>query len=234
RRGEAIRRIGGDPDRILDARRPKGSHHCYIELHIEQGGTLERAGIPVGVVEGIVAIDKYDAVVTGFANHAGTTPIADRHDALLAAAHLTVAVRDAVTRHPRRQVGTVGHIDVSPNSPNVIPGLARLSIELRDLSPDTLVSMMDDIRARAREIAANTQTTIEFTQTMKAAPAVATAEVQRAIEQAAQSRGLQSSRLPSGAGPDAQMMALVGPMGMIFVPSVGGVSHAPKALTPGD
>src|SRR5204863_5533383 len=76
RRADCIRKIGGDPDRILEARRPKGSHHCYIELHIEQGGTLERAAIPVGVVEGIVAIDRYEAVITGFANHAGTTPIA--------------------------------------------------------------------------------------------------------------------------------------------------------------
>src|SRR5204863_1052013 len=126
------------------------------------GGTLERAGVPVGVVEGIVAIDKYDAVVTGVANHAGTTPIAERHDAMLAAAHLTVAVRDAVTRMPGRQVGTVGHIEITPNSPNVIPGSARLSVELRDLSPQKLVSMMDDIRARAAEIGKTTQTTIAF------------------------------------------------------------------------
>jgi N-carbamoyl-L-amino-acid hydrolase len=231
RRGDAIRRIGGNPDRILEARRPKGAHHCYLELHIEQGGTLERAGVPIGVVEGIVAIDKYDAVVTGFANHAGTTPIAERHDAMLAAAHLTVAVRDAVTRLPGRQVGTVGHLEITPNSPNVIPGLARLSIELRDLSPEKLVTMMDDIRARAREIAANTQTMIEFTPMMKAAPAVAAPEVQGAIERAGAALGLGTSRLPSGAGHDAQMMALLGPMGMIFVPSVAGVSHSPKELT---
>jgi N-carbamoyl-L-amino-acid hydrolase len=231
RRADAIRRIGGDPDRIREANRGKGSHHCYIELHIEQGGTLDASGIPIGVVEGIVAIDKYDAVVTGFANHAGTTPMADRHDAMLAAAHLTVAVRDAVTRRPGRQVGTVGHIEVTPNSPNVIPGLARLSIELRDVSPQTLVAMMDDIRSRAREIAAATQTTIAFTQTMNAAPAIATPEVQAAIERAADSLRLGATRLPSGAGHDAQMMALLGPMGMIFVPSVGGVSHSPKELT---
>jgi N-carbamoyl-L-amino-acid hydrolase len=234
RRADAIRRIGGNPDRIGDAQRARGSHHCYIELHIEQGGTLERAGVPVGVVEGIVAIDKYDAIVTGFANHAGTTPIAERHDALLAAAHLTVAVRDAVTRIPGRQVGTVGHIEVTPNSPNVIPGTARLSIELRDLSPAKLVSMMDDIRARAREIAANTQTTIEFARAMNAAPATAAPEVQSAIERAARELDLGSIRLPSGAGHDAQMMALLGPMGMIFVPSVAGVSHSPKELTSWD
>jgi beta-ureidopropionase / N-carbamoyl-L-amino-acid hydrolase len=231
KRGDAIRKIGGDPDRIFDARRPKGSHHCYLELHIEQGGTLERAAIPVGVVEGIVAIDRYEALVTGFANHAGTTPIAERHDAMLAAAHLTVAVRDAVTRLPGRQVGTVGQIEITPNSPNVVPGLARLSIELRDLSSEKLVALMDDIRARAREIAATTGTTIAFSQAMTAAPAAATTEVQSAIERAAGSLALATARLPSGAGHDAQNMALLGPMGMIFVPSVGGVSHSPKELT---
>ncbi len=138
-RGDAIRRIGGDPGRILDARRPKGAHHCYLELHIEQGGTLERSNTAIGVVEGIVAIDRHEALITGFANHAGTTPIAERQDAMLAAAHLTIAVRDAVTKVPGRQVGTVGQIELTPNSPNVIPGRARLSIELRDLSSQKLV-----------------------------------------------------------------------------------------------
>ena len=231
RRGDAIRRIGGDPDRIAEARRARGSHHCYLELHIEQGGTLERAGIPVGVVEGIVAIDRYESIVTGVANHSGTTPLADRHDALLAASHLTIAVRDAATRLPGRQVATVGRIEVTPNSANVVPGLARLSIELRDLDPNTLTSMMNDIRARATEIATNTGTAIAFRELARAAPAVATPTVQNAIERAATSLNLATTRLPSGAGHDAQMMALLGPMGMIFVPSVGGVSHSPKELT---
>jgi len=230
-RGDAIRRIGGDPGRILDARRPKGAHHCYLELHIEQGGTLERSNTAIGVVEGIVAIDRHEALITGFANHAGTTPIAERQDAMLAAAHLTIAVRDAVTRAPGRQVGTVGQIELTPNSPNVIPGRARLSIELRDLSSQKLSGIMNDIRARAREIAASTRTTIEFATAMAAEAAVATPEVQQAIERAAGSLGLSAARLPSGAGHDAQNMALIGPMGMIFVPSVGGVSHSPKELT---
>ena len=231
RRADAIRKIGGDPDRILEARRPKGSHHCYLELHIEQGGTLERAHVPVGVVEGIVAIDRYDVTITGVANHAGTTPIPERHDAMLAAAHLTIAVRDAATRVPGRQVATVGRIEVTPNSPNVIPGLVRLSVELRDLSPQTLASMADDIRARAKEIGTTTGTAIEFTRLADAAPAAATPEVQGAIERAATALRLGTTRLPSGAGHDAQMMARLGPMGMIFVPSVGGVSHSPKELT---
>jgi N-carbamoyl-L-amino-acid hydrolase len=91
-RADAIRKIGGAPDRITDAIRPRGAHHCYLELHIEQGGVLERERIPVGVVEGIVSIDRYEVTVTGFANHAGTTPMADRRDALLAASHLTISV----------------------------------------------------------------------------------------------------------------------------------------------
>jgi N-carbamoyl-L-amino-acid hydrolase len=231
RRGDAIRKIGGDPDRILEARRDKGSHHCYLELHIEQGGTLDRSGTPVGVVEGIVAIDRYEATITGVANHSGTTPLADRHDALLAASHLTIAVREAATRRPGRQVATVGRIEVTPNSANVVPGLAQLSVEMRDLDPRTLAAMMDDIRARAGEIGSATGTTIAFRELARAKPAVATPEVQTAIERAAQRLDLESSRLPSGAGHDAQMMALLGPMGMIFVPSIGGISHSPKELT---
>ena len=230
-RADAIRRIGGAPDRIREAMRPKGSIHAYLELHIEQGGTLDRAGIPVGIVEGIVAIDKYDAVVTGFANHAGTTPMGERQDALVAASRLTLAVREAVTTRPGRQVGTVGHIEVTPNSPNVIPGLAKLSVELRDLSQDTLDAMAVDIRARAAQIASETRTTVDLTRIMHAEGASASAQVQAAIERASGALGLKTMRLPSGAGHDAQMMAKIAPMGMIFVPSVAGVSHSPKELT---
>jgi N-carbamoyl-L-amino-acid hydrolase len=231
RRADAIRKIGGNPDRILDARRMKGSIHCYIELHIEQGGNLEKAAVPIGVVEGIVAIDKYDVTVTGFANHAGTTPMAERQDALLAAAQLTIAVREVVTSEPGRQVGTVGHLEILPNAPNVIPGVARMTIEVRDLSPEKLRRLGDAIRARARDIATTTRTTIELKPASLAPPATASPDVQRAIERAAASLALPTTRLPSGAGHDAQMMAQIAPMGMIFVPSIGGISHSPKELT---
>src|SRR5262249_10496632 len=109
--------------------------------------------------------------------------------------------------------------------------LVRLSVELRDLTPEKLATMADDIRARARDIERATATTIAFRKLADAAPAIATPEVQDAIERAARTRRLESMRLPSGAGHDAQMMARLGPMGMIFVPSVGGVSHSPKELT---
>jgi N-carbamoyl-L-amino-acid hydrolase len=230
-RSDAIRKIGGDPGRITDAVRRRGAHHCYLELHIEQGGMLERQGVPVGVVEGIVAIDRHEVTITGFANHAGTTPMPDRQDALLAASHLTIAVHHIVSSEPGRQVGTVGRLDVIPNAPNVISGAARLTIELRDLSPEKLERLADRIRLRAVEIARDTKTSIEFTSSSHNAPANAAEEVQRAIERTARRLGLASQRMPSGAGHDAQMMARLSPMGMIFVPSVRGISHSPLELT---
>jgi beta-ureidopropionase / N-carbamoyl-L-amino-acid hydrolase len=231
RRADAIRKIGGDPDRIMEAVRAKGSYHCYLELHIEQGGTLEKASIPVGVVEGIVAIHRYTAVVTGFANHAGTTPMGERQDALVAASQLTLAVREIVTREPGRQVGTVGHIEVTPNAPNVIPGEVQLVIELRDLSETKLATLIDGIRARSRDISVSGGTKIEIKELSRNPPALATSDVQVAIERAAGAMRLSTRRLPSGAGHDAQMMAQLAPMGMIFVPSVNGISHSPKELT---
>jgi N-carbamoyl-L-amino-acid hydrolase len=230
-RADAIRRIGGAPERIETAIRSKGAHHGYLELHIEQGGTLESRRTPVGIVQGIVSIQRYRAVITGVANHAGTTPMADRQDALVSASRLTLGVREAVTNRPGRQVGTVGHLVVEPNAPNVIPGMVQLTIELRDLSPELLASLADEIQARAAEIAKTSRTTIELTSLGGNPPALASADVQQAIERAAAARGLESVRLPSGAGHDAQMMAQLGPMGMIFVPSAGGISHSPRELT---
>ena len=231
RKADGIRRIGGDPDRIADARRQPGSHHCYLELHIEQGGTLDRQRVQVGVVEGIVSISRYRATVTGFANHAGTTTMADREDALVAASQLVLAVREEVTRVPGRQVGTVGRLDVTPNAANVIPGKVELSIELRDLDETKLKSIAHAIAARGRAIARATKTSIEIAPTGHYGPALATPSVQTAIERAASQLGFTHLRLPSGAGHDAQMAATLGPMGMIFVPSVGGVSHSPKERT---
>ena len=231
RRADGIRKIGGNPDRIMDARATKGAYHAYLELHIEQGGNLDRSGTPIGVVEGIVAIDRYDATITGFATHAGTTPMGERQDALIAASQLTLAVRDVVTREPGRQVGTVGQLEVVPNAPNVIPGTVKLTIELRDLSSQKLVQLAETIQARARDIAASTKTQIEIRRVSVNPPALASSDVQAAIGRAADLLNLQAARMPSGAGHDAQMMAQLMPMGMIFVPSIGGVSHSPKELT---
>lgn len=231
KRADGIRRIGGDPDRIEEAVRKPGAWHAYFELHIEQGATLHAAGIPIGVVEGIVSIHRYDVVLSGFANHAGTTPMTDRQDALLAAAHVVQMVRDVVTSRKGRQVGTVGRLEVSPNSPNVIPGKVTLSIELRDLAEATLESLATEIRTRATAIAKATRTELTMTLASRNPPALAASGMQQAVERAAGTARLESRRLPSGAGHDAQMIASLCPMGMIFVPSVGGISHSPLERT---
>lgn len=231
KQADAIRKLGGDPGRMAEARRAPGSFYCYLELHIEQGGTLDAAGIPIGVVEGIVAIDRYEVEIRGVANHAGTTPMPERHDALLAASHLTIAVNEAVRREPGRQVGNVGQLSVTPNAPNVVPGLVRMTIELRDLSAEKIAKLAEEIRTRATSIAALTGTEIAIRMAAHHDSALATAEIQKSIEASCAKLGLASKRLPSGAGHDAQNMARLGPMGMIFIPSVGGVSHAPKEFS---
>lgn len=228
---DGLRRIGGDPERLAEARRAPGSIHCYLELHIEQGGNLEKAGIPIGVVDGIVGIDHYDVDIQGFANHAGTTPMGERHDALLAASRIVEAVRDIATRSPGRQVGTVGRLEVFPNAVNVIPGRVKLTIEFRDLSQDTVSRLGAEATERVQQIAKQTATEITMTRVSRDTPAAADAAIQREIEAAAASLALPTMHLPSGAGHDAQNLAMLGPMGMIFVPSVAGISHSPKELS---
>jgi N-carbamoyl-L-amino-acid hydrolase len=231
RRRDGIRRIGGDPDHLDQARIPAGSLAAYVELHIEQSGRLEQAGVKIGVVDGIVAIDEYEVEIDGAANHAGTTPMADRRNALLAAARLIEAVQEEVTRVPGRQVGTVGHLEVHPNVRNIVPGQVKCSIELRDLDAAKIEAIGQAIQARARTIAAETGTQIAITKVEGDAPALASPAIQRRIEQAAADLELSTLHLPSGAGHDAAPLSALAPMGMIFVPSIGGISHSPRERT---
>ena len=228
---DGLRKIGGDPERLGEAARKAGSIHAYLELHIEQGGVLDKAGIPIGVVDGIVCIDRYNVVVEGFANHAGTTPMPGRRNALIAAARLVEAVNDVVTSETGRQVGTVGQLAVFPNAPNVIPGRVEMTVELRDLSEAKVAALGEAVQARGREIADATDTKITFRRVEHILPALADAAIQAHIESTARSLGLAFMHLPSGAGHDAQLLAKLGPMGMIFVPSIAGISHSPKELS---
>ncbi len=234
KRADALKRIAGNPDQIETAVRGKGAWHSYVELHIEQGGSLDQAKIPIGLVEGIVGIHRYDVVIEGVANHAGTTPMGERRDAMVAAAQLTLAVREIAARRQGRQVGTVGRIEVEPNSPNVIPGRVTLSVEFRDLSEQVLGELGDAVKARSTGIAKDTGTTITFKLASTNIGAPANSGVQDAIGKAADALKLQTRRLPSGAGHDAQQIARLCPMGMIFVPSIGGISHSPRELTTWD
>ena len=231
KRADGLKRIGGDPDRLAEARIAPGTLHAYLELHIEQSGLLEKAGAPIGVVDGIVAIDEYEVEITGFANHAGTTPMPERRNALLAAARFIEAVQEEVTREPGRQVGTVGHLEVFPNARNVVPGRVKATLELRDLDAAKIKTIGERIAAWAATIAAETRTGITLREVEQDPAALATPRIQHEIESAAAALGLKTMHLPSGAGHDAQILAGVTEMGMIFVPSLGGISHSPKELT---
>jgi N-carbamoyl-L-amino-acid hydrolase len=228
---DGIRFLGGDPDRLAGVRRAPGSIAAYLELHIEQGGVLDAAGIQIGVVEGIVGIGWWDVTVEGAANHAGTTPMDRRHDALLSAARFIQEVNRIVTAEPGRQVGTVGRIEARPGAPNVIPGLVRLSLELRDLDAGKIATLYGRIEEAAHAIGRTDGTTFTFRRISENVPAPSDPVVRDAIRRAARDLGLSTRDMPSGAGHDAQDMARLGPMGMIFIPSVGGISHSPRELS---
>lgn len=228
---EGIKFIGGDVSRLSEVRRKKGDIAAYLELHIEQGGTLDNEKVNIGVVEGIVGINWWDVSIEGFANHAGTTAMNNRQDALLAAAKFIEAVNRVVTSVPGRQVGTVGRITALPGAPNVIPGKVVLSLELRDLDAAKINMLFDKIKSEAEKIAAESKTKFDFKEINVNIPAPTDPKIRSLISDAAHDLGLTTKSLPSGAGHDAQDMARLGPVGMIFVPSVGGISHSPREFS---
>lgn len=229
---EGLKVIGGDPDRIQSVARQKGDVAAFIELHIEQGRILETENIQIGIVKGIVGISIYDVTIEGVANHAGTTPMNLRQDALLAASKLILAIHEVINGHEGQQVGNVGKITVKPGAYNVIPEKVVLGMELRDLSYDKIMVMFKEIESKAAAIAASTGTSIAFKNKPPVVmPAASDTSIQNKIMEAATSLGYSYTFMPSGAGHDAQNMSLIAPMAMIFVPSVGGVSHSPKEFT---
>src|SRR6266849_2156616 len=228
---EGIKFIGGDPAKLDNVRRKPGSIAAYLELHIEQGGTLESEMVDIGIVEGIVGINWWDVTIEGFANHAGTTPMNNRQDALLAAAKFIEAVNRIVTSIPGRQVGTVGRIQALPGAPNVIPGKVVLSLELRDLDAAKIQMLFEKIRTEADQIAKASKTKFDFKEINVNIPAPTDARIRALIDQSAKELGLSTKQMPSGAGHDAQDMARLTPVGMIFIPSIGGISHSPKEFS---
>lgn len=230
--GDGIRALGGDPARIHEARRAPGSVAAFVELHIEQGAILDESGIDIGVVEGIVGIRWWDVTVEGVANHAGTTPMNRRRDALVTAAELALAANRIASTTPGTQVATVGRISAEPGAPNVIPGRVTLSLEIRDLVADKMESIFREVATEAKRIANARGTSVRFDEVdLALTPAPTDERLRKIVESSAESLGLSHRRMPSGAGHDAQDMAHLAPMGMIFVPSKGGISHAPKEYT---
>jgi N-carbamoyl-L-amino-acid hydrolase len=227
--GEGIAFLGGDPVRIGTASRRGDGIAAYLELHIEQGGRLEAGRIQIGIVEGIVGIRRWTVTVEGAANHAGTTPMDARSDALLAAARFIVAAHGLIREAPGPQVGNVGRIKAEPGAPNVIPGRVELTLELRDLDDDRLRGLFERIAAEAARLGFASKTVFSFAEIgPPSMPSIADERLRGLLSEAAAALGYSWRAMPSGAGHDAQNMARLGPMAMIFIPSRGGISHSPK------
>ena len=198
---------------------------CYFETHIEQGPVLEDHDITIGVVTGVLGIRWYDCVVTGMEAHAGPTPMALRKDALQVAAALMQQVVACAHRHPPHGRGTVGMVNVHPNSRNVIPGRVKFSIDLRNAS-DALCELMDaDIRAVAAKLSAESGLPIEITPVSAYPAQPFHADCVEAVGRAAAKLGYSHMPVVSGAGHDAVYMARLAPAGMIFIPCKDGISH---------
>lgn len=223
--------IGGDPTRFREAARKKGDFKAFLELHIEQGGFLDREGINIGVVEGIVGIKQWMVTFTGKANHAGTTPMDQRQDAMLAAAKFVVETNRIARSIEGRQVATNGKINALPGAPNVIPGKVEMTLEIRDLDFEKILAVFDKIELAAKTIEKETGVAISFSDLNEDIPAMTDKRIQNLIAASAKNLGLTHKFMPSGAGHDTQDMARIAPTGMIFVPSKDGISHSPKEFT---
>jgi len=204
-----------------------GRHVGYLEAHIEQGDTLESGRLAVGVVTSIVGIWQYQINFVGEQNHAGTTRMAARKDAGLALAKFCVAIDE---RFPAacgpRTVWTTGRITLDPGAPSIIPGGAEMLFQIRDDNPAVIARLEGLLKAMADDVNASGRCTVSVEKLRTGAPAMMNSGFQDAIEAASKAvAGGRSIRMPSGAGHDAQLLATIMPAGMLFVPSIGGISH---------
>ena len=220
--------IGGNMLQISKAPRQVSEISAYFELHIEQGPELHQSGVPIGVVTGITGRWVYGVEIIGVANHAGTTPMSGRQDALVSASQLVLAVQRMASDLEICRVGTVGNIQSYTNAANVIPGRISLGVEFRDVDMNCLAAADQELRKLANQIEQKDRVTITITRFENTESVQIKPTMQNLVEQAANLTGLSHKRLPSGAGHDAQAMANITDTAMIFVPSVNGISHAPE------
>mgnify|MGYP002780860434 FL=1 len=226
-----LEKVGGDWSEISSAKRDRSELAAFVELHVEQGGVLEHAQLPIGAVTGIVGQYRFAVTIIGRPNHAGTTPMNMRKDALVAGAQIVLAVNRIAVETPGDQVATVGYLTVSPNATNTVPGQVDLRIDLRDLSEDHLEMLKSKIEFEIAAIAAATETEITMKQTLHIRPTLSAPHIIQVIEEISHELGLKSMRLPSRAGHDAQEVGRIADMGMIFVPSRAGISHSEEEFT---
>ena len=227
--------IGGNMLQISKAPRGRSEIAAYFELHIEQGPELPQSGIPIGVVTGITGRWVYGVEIIGVANHAGTTPMHGRRDALVSASQLVLAVQSLASELEICRVGTVGNIQSYTNAANVIPGRISLGVEFRDVDMRCLADADQEFHKIAKQIEQTEGVNITITRFENTESVQINQSMQNLVEQATDLTGLNYKHLPSGAGHDAQAMANITDAAMVFVPSVNGISHAPDEYsTPED
>ncbi len=205
--------------------------HAFVELHIEQGPLLEANGVRIGAVTGVQGISWQQLTITGQSNHAGTTPMSLRHDPAYVAAEITVFMRQLAKRFGANQVCTAAKIDLFPNLINVVPARATLTLDIRNTDEQLLRKAESEVADFIAKIAASEGVTIITKTLARFEPVVFDERVIQCVEQIAVDLGNTTQRMPSGAGHDAQMLARVCPSGMVFVPSVKGISHNPAEHT---
>ena len=225
--GDELRRIGYDGGAPLPGRPP----HAFVEIHVEQGPVLEGEGRTIGAVTGVQGISWQELTISGQSNHAGTTPMSMRHDAGFAAFAVGTFVRSLALELGFPQVGTVGKIDLEPNLVNVVARMARLTVDLRNTDEAVLELAESKLATFLDELAVREGVTIERRTLARFEPVTFDPRMVDLVEATAAHLGHQVLRMPSGAGHDAQMLARVCPTSMIFVPSVGGISHNPAEYT---
>jgi N-carbamoyl-L-amino-acid hydrolase len=227
RLGDELERIGYRGDAPGAALKP----HAYLELHIEQGPILEAKGVTIGAVTGVQGISWTELTIEGVSNHAGTTPMPFRHDAGYAACAIGVFVRELANTIGGDQVGTVGSLELHPNLVNVVAQRAKLTVDLRNTDESHLQQAEAELSAFVERLAEEEGIQIESRRLARFEPVEFAPDMIESVERTAGELGLSVERLPSGAGHDAQMMAPICPTGMIFVPSIDGLSHNTKEFT---
>lgn len=226
---EKLAEFGCSPVKVRAARRNVGNYACYLEYHIEQGDKLDRTGLDIGVVSGIVSVIRYEVTANGMSNHAGTTMMDNRRDALVGMSKLIVAAEKRARELSDTLVFTVGKLSVSPGQENVIPGQAVATFEMRHMDRAVTDRFYEDIQAMAREIP---NCSFDFVRTVAKYSTPCDSRLIRLIDDICGKNGIRHVIMPSGAGHDANPMAHGGvPIGMIFVPSVKGISHHGKEYT---
>jgi N-carbamoyl-L-amino-acid hydrolase len=229
---DAMAEHGLDAREALHAQRPAGSIHAYVELHIEQGPVLDRQGVPVGIVDAITGLFKWQITLTGVSNHAGTTPMKLRTDAFMGLTEFATQIERVLAEHGSpASVATIGRVELLPGAANVVPGQAIFSLDVRDTDAAVLADLGQSFRRTLAAIARRRGLMFDFETLSEIAPVPCAKLVRHAVEQSVEALGINATHINSGAAHDAQVIAAVAPAGMIFVPSKEGRSHSAAEWT---